>query len=126
MTQESSYNIGHDGFVWYFGVVEGHPRNDTLKIGRTKVRIIGWHTAELSVDALPWAMPIYPVNVPGGNGVPTYKDGDWVMGFFLDGMLGQQPMILGILPTIPQGTAFFSNLAQTLVKTYIPAAGVIL
>jgi hypothetical protein len=120
MSEETqSFNIGFDGFIWFMGVVVGSPRNDTLKVGRTKVRILGWHTEDLPTEDLPWALPIYPLDTPGGTGVPTYKDGDWVVGFFLDGKLGQQPMIFGILPSIPQGKSFFKKLATVAVKTYI-------
>jgi hypothetical protein len=42
---------------------------------------------------LPWAQTILPVN--GRNKSGTLRMGDWVMGFFLDGMAGQAPCILG-------------------------------
>lgn len=93
-----SYHIGHDGFVWFMAVVEDI--NDPLKIGRVKARCIGWHTEELSVDDLPWAYPIQPVT--DSTSTHTLKPNDWVLGFFLDAKLGQQPMILGVFPAIPQ------------------------
>jgi hypothetical protein len=94
-----SYHIGHDGFIWFIGVVE-NTSDDSLKIGRVKARIIGWHTNELSTDDLPWAYPIQPVT--DSTATHNIKPGDWVFGFFLDGKLGQQPMILGVFPSIPQ------------------------
>lgn len=95
-----SFHLGLDGFYWWMGVVE--LVEDTLKLGRAKVRIIGWHEDEsaLSVFDLPWAYPVLPVS--SATAVPNYKPGDWVIGFFLDGKLAQQPMILGVLPTIEQ------------------------
>lgn len=116
MSQPTQYFAGLDGFIWFIGVVVGSPHEDALKVGRTKVRIVGHHTNELPISDLPWAMPIYPVNTIGGGGVPGYKNGDWVFGFFLDGTLAQQPMILGILPAIPQGQPFFNDAASTVSK----------
>jgi hypothetical protein len=94
-----SFHIGHDGFVWFIGVVEDIA-SDGLKMGRVKVRCIGWHTDELSIDQLPWAYPIQPVT--SSTVTHNLKPGDWVLGFFLDGKLGQQPLIFGVLPAIPQ------------------------
>ena len=48
--------MGKDGFHWFIGVVED--RNDPLKIGRVRVRAIGYHTSnktELPTSDLPWA-----------------------------------------------------------------------
>ena len=33
---------GQDGFVWFTGVVED--RNDPTKLGRVRVRCVGYHT----------------------------------------------------------------------------------
>ncbi len=93
-----SYHIGHDGFIWFIGVVEDN--QDPLMVGRVKVRIIGWHTDEPSIDDLPWAYPLHPVTDPYTT--PALKQRDWVVGFFMDGKLGQMPIILGVLPAIPQ------------------------
>ena len=112
-----SYQLGLDGFIWFMGVVEDMS-SDPLKIGRAKVRIIGWHTPdhdELPTAALPWAYPLAPVTHAGT--LPSYKTGDWVVGFFLDGKLGQQPMLCWVLPAIPQ-----RNLLGGLVKTAVKTA----
>ena len=97
-----SFQLGLDGFIWWIGVVEERA-TDPLNVGRTKVRIFGWHDknrdAVPTVD-LPWAYPLLPVTQ--AQGVPNYKEGDWVMGFFLDARIGQQPVIVGVLPGIPQ------------------------
>ena len=93
--------LGLDRFIWWVGVIED--RGDPLKMGRCRVRIFGWHDKNLdavpSVD-LPWAYPLLPVTQ--SQGVPNYKEGDWVMGFFLYARIGQQPVIVGVLPGIPQ------------------------
>jgi hypothetical protein len=96
-----AHQLGYDGFIWWVGVVEG--MDDPLKVGRTKVRIFGWHDKNvdtLSTDDLPWAYPLVPVT--HASSLPNYKHGDWVVGFFLDSRLGQSPVILGVLPAIPQ------------------------
>ena len=101
ITDPQTFRVGMDGFYWFVGVIES--LLDPLKIGRAKVRIIGWHDADttvLSTDDLPWATPVMPVT--NATAVPNYRHGDWVLGFFLDGKLGQQPMIFGVLPAVAQ------------------------
>ena len=98
-----SHQLGFDGFIWFIGVVES--LDDPMKAGRCKVRIFGWHdknTDNLSTDELPWAYPLVPTT--HGQLLPNYRYGDWVMGFFLDSRLGQQPIIFGVLPAVPQPT----------------------
>jgi hypothetical protein len=90
---------GKDGFIWWSGVVES--RQDPLKLGRCRVRCLGWHSTnkvELPTDLLPWALPSIPVNT---SVVYTPKEGDMVFGFFLDGENAQQPVMLGAFPSIP-------------------------
>lgn len=91
---------GLEGFIWFVGVVED--RMDPEELGRVRVRIYGWHISDknkLKTDILPWAQVLFPNNL--SNGVHTPKEGDWVLGFFLDGFEGQDPCILGVLPGIP-------------------------
>lgn len=114
---DNTYQLGFDGFVWYMGVVEDL-MSDPVKIGRAKVRCIGIHTPDkdvLPTHALPWAFPLAPVTQAGM--LPNYKVGDWVMGFFLDGELCQQPMICWVLPSIPQGGGLFSGLIKKAIKS---------
>jgi hypothetical protein len=90
---------GKNGFVWWVGIVED--RQDPLKLGRCRVRCVGWHAEDkmnLPTNMLPWAMPSYPV-----NNTNTYapKEGDMVFGFFTDGENGQSPVMMGIFPSIP-------------------------
>ena len=91
-------NIGSQ-FVWWTGVVES--RQDPKKVGRCQVRIVGSHTDLKSVIPtadLPWAHPLIPLN---DNASLQIKEGDYVVGFYLDGQDSQVPIIMGILPGIP-------------------------
>jgi hypothetical protein len=90
---------GTGQFVWWIGFVEN--RNDPLKLGRVKVRCVGWHAdnkMQLPTDVLPWAQVSLPT-----NGVNTYspKEGEMVFGFFMDGPMAQEPIVLGVFPSIP-------------------------
>lgn len=90
---------GKGEFTWWIGIVED--RMDPLKLGRVKVRCVGWHSdnrMQLPTDTLPWATPCLPVN----NTNPyAPKEGEMVFGFFQDGESAQEPVILGVLPGIP-------------------------
>ena len=96
--------MGLDGFLWWFGVVEN--RKDPLSLGRCQVRIFGWHTEEktqIPTRDLPWAHPVLPVSTNSGT-VSAVKEGDMVFGFFLDSDDAQFPVMLGIVPGIPEFT----------------------
>ena len=103
---EQSYFMGQDGFIWFVGVVED--RNDPQRIGRVRVRCLGFHTEDLielpTVD-LPWAHVMHPVTDPSMHGMgstPSFLvEGSWVIGFFRDAQEKQQPVIIGSLPGIP-------------------------
>jgi hypothetical protein len=98
---------GRDGFYWWIGQVEPYtdPKEGSIK-NRYKVRIVGQHVK--SCDAikpqdLPWAQVLMPVTHPINEGNDNYtpiklREGDWVIGFFLDGEEGQHPVIIGQLP----------------------------
>ncbi len=93
--------LGKNGFIWWMGVVED--REDPLNLGRCRVRIFGWHTDNLSLlptSKLPWALPCNPPNATMTTATPII--GDYVFGFFNDGMSGNFPVMLGVLPGIPQ------------------------
>jgi hypothetical protein len=96
MREESKDFAGKNGFTWWIGIVEN--RQDPLKMGRVKVRCIGWHSdnrMELPADGLPWAMVMLPTN----NANPhSPKEGDMVVGFFTDGENAQEPIVMGVLP----------------------------
>jgi hypothetical protein len=94
---------GKNGFIWWVGYVED--RKDPLKLGRCRVRCIGWHSTnklQLPTNSLPWAVPNIPVNTPI---VYTPREGDMVFGFFLDGENAQEPVMLGSFPGIPLNAA---------------------
>lgn len=93
--------IGLDNFTWWLGVVED--RQDPLNLGRVRVRIFGWHTADktlIPTSSLPWAQPMVPINATLLTG--TAQEGDFAFGFFMDGQSGQAPCIMGVFPGIPQ------------------------
>ena len=102
--------LGKDGFRWWIGQIAPEDvQGDQLnQIGnawgcRLKVRIIGYHPAdvqELADEDLPWAQVL--LSPQGGSGKANrarslrISPGDVVMGFFLDGDDAQLPVILGI------------------------------
>lgn len=92
-------------FKWWMGVVED--RIDPENLGRYRVRILGYHTADkisLPTKDLPWAIPLMPVTSASISGVginPSLVTGSTVMGFFADGEDEQQPIIMGSLNGIP-------------------------
>ena len=94
--------IGHNGFVWWIGVVED--RMDPLNLGRCRVRIQGLHEgtkASVPTKTLPWAQPLFSIN--GSVSTPsTLQEGDFVMGFFMDGQASQYPIIMGMFHGIPE------------------------
>ena len=87
---------GLNGFVWWVGIIEN--RMDPLNMGRCQVRIFGWHTDDKSLlptKDLPWSHPLLPINASKTWQPPI--QGDWILGFFLDGESAQFPVMLGIL-----------------------------
>ena len=99
--------MGLDGFVWFIGVVED--RNDPSKLGRVKVRCLGFHSEDkndIPTADLPWAHVMHPVTDPSMQGMgstPSFLvEGTWVVGFFRDAEHKQQPIIMGTLPGYPQ------------------------
>ena len=102
--------MGKEGFVWWYGVVED--RFDPLMLGRCKVRALGWHTDDktlMPTSKLPWAFPLMPLTSGSQTGVghsPTGPvEGTWIMGYFRDGESGQEPVMMGTLPGIPENVA---------------------
>ena len=96
--------LGKDGFNWFMGVVES--RDDPLNLGRCQIRIFGFHTdniQEIPTSDLPWALPGFSPNSAWSSSTPI--PGDYVFGFFTDGMSFQAPVILAVFPGIPQNGA---------------------
>ena len=97
-------------FVWWQGVVED--RVDPLKLGRCRVRVLGYHTDNkidgvgIPTDELPWATPSQPITSAAMNGIGTTPmgpvEGTWVFGFFRDGKNAQEPVMMGTFGGIPE------------------------
>ena len=104
MNNENFMGLG--GFLWFSGVVED--RQDPLKAGRLRIRILGHHTDNkqtLPTSDLPWALTVLPITASGVSGIGQSAtgllEGSWVFGFFRDGHYRQEPIILGSLPGRP-------------------------
>ena len=102
-TENFIYNGGT--FFWFTGVVEDI--NDPLEMGRCRVRCYGYHTKnkeeDIPTDKLPWATPMVPVTsasmTESGQSATGLYQGSWVVGFFRDGSNGQDPVIMGSIPS---------------------------
>ena len=101
--QDYSYFMGKDGFTWFVGCVED--RNDPERLGRVRVRCLGYHTEDktkIPTEDLPWASVMMPVTTPSMNGLgetPSFlTPGSWVIGFFTDAQTMQEPVVMGTLP----------------------------
>ena len=98
---------GNPTFIWWVGVVED--RQDPEKLGRCKVRIVGYHTSDIKIlpkENLPWALPMTPITSASTSGVGVAPlgpvEGTWVVGWFLDGEEKQQPIMMGTLTGYPE------------------------
>jgi hypothetical protein len=105
--QNESGAFSFGNFVWWVGVVED--RMDPKKLGRLRVRIMGYHTPdkeEIPTEDLFWAYPIQPITSAAMNGIGTTPLGSveatWVIGFFRDGNFAQDPVIFGTFGGIPK------------------------
>jgi hypothetical protein len=101
--------FARDGFYWWVGVVED--RMDPLKLGRCRVRILGYHVDNkraLPTEDLPWAMPMQPIfsaAISGKGQTPLGPlEGTWIVGFFADGKDMQQPIMMGTMGGIPSSS----------------------
>ena len=86
---------------FYIGVVED--RNDPLKRGRVRVRVLGVHSPDrkndIQISDLPWSMVVQPANTPtAGATVSQLVEGTWVVVTYLDPNM-QDPMVLGSIPS---------------------------
>ena len=102
--------MGLDGFVWFTGVVED--RNDPFKIGRVRVRCLGYDTPDkekIPTEDLPWAEVVQPIHSAAMSGIGTTPTGPLpgthVFGFFRDGHDAQEPVVLGTVGGIPERMA---------------------
>ena len=99
----------YGAFTWWTGVVED--RVDPLKLGRCRVRILGYHSDKKGIDhiptnTLPWATPSQPITSAAMNGIGSTPmgpvEGTWVFGFFRDGKNAQDPVMIGTFGGIPE------------------------
>ena len=98
--------VPNPNMVWFQGVVED--RQDPLFLGRVKVRCLGYHTpnkTQLPTDDLPWSHPVQPITSAAMSGIGDSPlgpvEGSWVVGFFRDGELCQNPVYFGTIGGIP-------------------------
>lgn len=115
-----------EGASLWTGIVEA--RNDPLQMGRTKVRIHGYHTQDktlIPTELLPWAIPVMPANSASNSGVGQspngLMEGSLVVGMWLDGPSMQVPMVLGSLNTF-QGSGA-GGVLNNRNNTISPAGG---
>ena len=97
---DNSFNNSSLKPEWFMGVVED--RQDPLNLGRIRVRIFGRHSDNkqlVPTNTLPWSQVLLPTN--NSNPYPC-REGDQVLGMFLDGKNAQISLILGTYPRIPQ------------------------
>jgi hypothetical protein len=92
-------------YTFFTGVVEDIL--DPEEMGRVRVRVFGFHSPsrqDIPTSSLPWATPLLPTTSASMSGVGTsgtgLLPGSWVVGFFRDGESGQDPLILGSIPSI--------------------------
>ena len=85
-------------FVWFFGFVED-TSSDPLRLGRLRVRAVGFHSSSIATTDLPLAFVL-------DGGAVRISTGQMVLGFFLDGEEAQQPCILGTLGGAVTGSNF--------------------
>ena len=91
--------LGKDNYVWWVGVVENN--NDPLKLGRCQVRIFGWHSEnkdDIPTEDLPWTQSSFSPSGSNKWSVPNF--GEYVTGFFGDGLSAQFPIMTGVMPGV--------------------------
>jgi prefoldin subunit 5 len=113
--------MGKDGYSWWIGVVED--RMDPLKMGRTRVRIFGYHTGNkelLPTKDLPWAQAVLPAN--GSQSFSSPKEGEFVTGYFLDDGSAQVPIVTGVIPGLKPATGGDAGFQDPRTPEQIAAA----
>jgi hypothetical protein len=96
-TLQNSAFLGNQDFTWWLGTVENDDDKDA-KLGRVRVKILGFHKSDETPENLPWAIVMQPTTNAATSGVgngPQLKAGSFVMGFFLDYPDCQQPVVMG-------------------------------
>lgn len=129
--------VGRDNFIWWIGQIVSEEQWVVNFIGRRtettsehkgfdfryKVRIMGYHTEQVSDEELPWASIMLPVTAGSGSRgasqSPNLSQGDFVYGFFLDGEDAQTPIILGIIGN----NQYLSILNSPPESIFVPFSG---
>jgi len=90
--------VGQIGnFYWWEGVVEDNL--DPTGAGRCRVRVIAYNSplkTDIETVDLPWAYPMMPLNNPHGK-IVALKPGTRVFGFYRDGAVGQDLVMVGTI-----------------------------
>lgn len=95
----------HNSMVWFEGVVEN--RHDPLEASRVQVRIYGIHTDDLTKipeSSLFWCTVMNAATSAAISGIgesPNLVEGTHVIGFFRDGTMYQDAVVLGSIGGIP-------------------------
>ncbi len=110
-------NLGQEGLIWFVGKVEN--REDPLMLGRVKVRAYHFHTDNKSLmptDELPWALIMVPPTNPSHDKVGLSPNGltvgSTVIGFFMDGLDANQPVVMGTIHGIPENNNAKHDVAE--------------
>lgn len=88
------------------GVVES--RLDPLGLHRVQVRVFGIHTdnlIQIPTKSLHWMQVMHPTTSPANSGVsqtPCLLEGTHVVGYFRDGDLCQDGIVIGTIAGVPQ------------------------
>lgn len=101
----------YPNFSWAIGVVED--RNDPQKLGRCRVRVMGYHTEKktgggnvIATKDLPWASPLSPISSAAvsdiGHAPVGLIEGTWVVVLFRDAPKMQEMFIAGAIAGMPQ------------------------
>jgi hypothetical protein len=105
--KHEAFTFSFGTFVWWVGVVED--RMDPKKLGRLRVRAMGYHTDDKALipsEKLFWANLMQPTTSSAMNGIGTSPtgivEGTWCIGFFRDGLDNQDPIIMGTIGGIPE------------------------
>jgi hypothetical protein len=116
-TLQNSAFLGNNDFTWWLGTVENADDRDA-KLGRVRVKILGFHDPDEKPENLPWALVLQPTTNAAVGGIGNaanagLKPGSFVMGFFLDYPDCQQPVVMG---------SFYSQIKRTVIPDTASAA----
>ena len=80
-------NTPYKQFIWFIAEIVD-TNTDPDKLGRVRIRILGFYSEDTPRDKLPLALVM-------NGGAARLVEKQWVVGFFLDGAMAQQPFVLG-------------------------------